>query len=76
MTLPQHANQMLFGNVSISLRSCYRCVTEKLLNNSYVNTIPQEQSCYGVSQHMWSDIAFYASVFTKLSDDVRDALSR
>jgi len=76
MTLPQHPNQMFFGNVSVSLRSCYRCVTEKLLNNSYVDTIPQEQSRYSVSQHMWSDVAFYASVFSKLSNDVCDALSR
>jgi hypothetical protein len=76
MTLSQHAYQMFFGNVSISLRSRYRCVTEKLLNDSYVNTVPQEQSCYGVSQHMWRDVAFYASVLAKLSDDVGDALSR
>jgi len=76
MTLPQHTDQMLFGNVSISLGSCYRCVTEELLNDSYVNTIPQEQSCYSVSQHVWSDVAFYASVFSKLSDDICDALSR
>jgi hypothetical protein len=48
MTLPQHADQMLFGDVSISLRSRDRCVTEKLLNNSYVDTIPQEQSRYSV----------------------------
>ena len=76
MALAQHANQMLFGNVSVSLRSCYRCVTEELLNHSYVNTIPQEQSRYKVSQHMWSDVAFDSRVLSKLSDDVRDALSR
>ena len=76
MTLPQDADQMLFGNVGISLCSGDRCVAEKLLNNSYVNTIPQQQSRYGVSQHMWSDIAFDSSVLSKLSDDICDALSR
>ena len=52
MTFPQHTDQMLFGNVGVSLRSCCRCVAEKLLNNSYVNTIPEEQSCHSVSQHI------------------------
>ena len=76
MALSQHTNQMLFGNLSVSLRSRDRCMTEKLLNDSYVNTIPQQQSCYSGSQHVWSDVAFDASVFSELSDDIGDALSR
>ena len=66
MTLPQHTDQMLFGNVSISLGSCYRCVTEELLNDSYVNTIPQEQSRYSVSQHIWGDVEFDSGVLFEI----------
>src|SRR2546423_10103117 len=76
MVLLQHANQMLFRNVSISLSGCDRSVTKKLLNYTDVRTVAEKQGCHGMTQHVWSYVAIYSCLQTQLGNDISHPLGR
>ena len=70
MMLPQHADQMFLGDMSVALRRCDRSMPQEFLHHADINAIAKQQRRHCMPQHVRCYMTLDAGISSKLRDDI------
>ena len=67
--LRKDVSLLLACYMGVDLRCHNRAMSKQLLDIPNINTLIQQQRCKRVPEHMWCDMAFYASQLAVFIDN-------